>query len=290
QKKIAFNRRKSKRSSPETQLYWLRDSLKCGICGGVVKPRSGNIRKNGTRLRYYVCYWRGTSKKNLKLAGRDRCSLPLIKAEKLEKRVWMDLINFMHFALNPKKLKSLIDLGHYEKRLEKIDKTSTELKKELKKKERAEERLFNDYEKDDGEFELLRPELLKRLRKTREEIINIYSQLDALRKNREELSIAKETDKKLQTFIKNEKSALKKLLQDIWKLSPEDRKTLIEASIEEPIRIEMDYLPPDEIVTGKEWRFRWGENSRLNMKSLKGLVEKRILKMNSAHHPAAHIL
>ena len=70
----------------------------------------------------------------------------------------------------------------------------------------------------------------------------------------------------------------KKLLQDMWKLPPEARKTLIEASIEEPIKIEIDYLPPDEIITGKEWRFRWGENSALNFKSLKGLVEKHILK------------
>jgi site-specific DNA recombinase len=281
QKKTAFNRRKSKRTSPETELCWLRDSLKCGICGGVVKPRSGNIRKDGTRPRYYVCYWRRASEKELKLAGKDRCLLPWVDAEKLERRVWMELVNFMQVALNPQCLKPLIDVDHYKNRLENIDKVYTQEKNKLKTKMMAEERILKDYEKDDDEFELVRPILRKRLQKTGEDIIGIHFKLDALNEKRSKLLIVKENDKKLQSFLLNEKKALRNLLQDIWKLPPVDRKTLVEASIEEPIKIEMDYLPPDEIITGKEWRFRWGENSRLNFKSLKGLVEKRILKQNS---------
>jgi hypothetical protein len=257
----------------------LRDSLKCGICGGVVKPRSGNIRKDGTRPRYYVCYWRRASEKELKLAGTDRCLLPWVDAKKLEGRVWMELVDFMHFALNPKQLKPLVEVDHYENRLENIDKAVVDFKKDLKRKKRAEKRLWKQFQIEESKFDP--DDISENLNEIKSEIIDIESKLYALNQNRIKVSIAKENDDNLRSLLHNEKKALKKLLQDIWKLPPVDRKTLIEASIEEPIRID-NYLPPDEIITGKEWRFRWGENSRLNFNCLKGLVEKRILKQDSS--------
>ena len=143
----------------------------------------------------------------------------------------------------------------------------------------AERRLWEQFENEESKFDP--DDISLNLNKIKGEIIDIESKLDALKQNRIRVSIAKENDDTLRSLLRNEKKALKKLLQDIWKLPPAARKTLIEASIEEPIKIEMDYLPPDEIVTGKEWRFRWGENSGLNFHCLKGLVEKCILKQDS---------
>jgi hypothetical protein len=287
QKKTISNRKKSKLTSPETKLSWLRDSLKCGICGAKVKPKIGKpTKKDGTKPRYYVCYWRGTSEKELKLEGRERCPLPRIKAEKLEKRVWWDLIEPMSMALNPQGLKRLIDVDVYEKQLALIDKQSKKLKEELKIKERTERRLLAEFDED--EFD--RKAVAKKHRQTKEDIIRIESQLAGFYEKRAAVLFAKENDKKLLSLAEGEKGALKKLLQDIMKLPPADRQTLVEASIQERITIETDFAFTDEVGIGEEWRARWGENSRLNLKALKALIEKDILKIDSPRALSYHRL
>lgn len=55
QVKTNFNKMKSKRSSYDQRLYWLRDLLVCGECGGIVKPHHGATRKDKSFPRYYTC-------------------------------------------------------------------------------------------------------------------------------------------------------------------------------------------------------------------------------------------
>jgi len=86
QKKTQFNKVKGKRITIARE-YFLRDVLICGECGAVIKPRHGNRRKDGTKPRYYSCFWRGTSEKQLRVHHMTRCHLPYINAEELERYI-----------------------------------------------------------------------------------------------------------------------------------------------------------------------------------------------------------
>ena len=94
QDKINFNKTKTKRTSnPE---YWLRNVLKCAECGASVKPKNAGKRKDGTSHRYYICYWAGASPRDLAEKGKkEKCSLPFIRAEKLENLVLMELVDML---------------------------------------------------------------------------------------------------------------------------------------------------------------------------------------------------
>ncbi|MFO7816105.1 MAG: recombinase family protein [Desulfovibrionales bacterium] len=73
-------------------VFFLRDVLKCARCGGSVRPRLGSFRKDGTAPRYYVCYWAGTSRKNIEAeSGRKKCSMPFLKADMVETAVWNEV-------------------------------------------------------------------------------------------------------------------------------------------------------------------------------------------------------
>jgi len=73
-------------------VFFLRDILRCARCGASVKPRLGSMRKDGTAPRYYVCYWAGTSQKNIEAeSGRKKCTLPFLKADMAETAVWNEL-------------------------------------------------------------------------------------------------------------------------------------------------------------------------------------------------------
>ena len=89
QEKIAFNKVKTKRTTNPN--FWLRNVLKCGECGGTIKPKS--IRG---RFDYYCCYWADAGKKVLEAAGKKRkCLLPNITAQELQDIVMGQLLNFL---------------------------------------------------------------------------------------------------------------------------------------------------------------------------------------------------
>jgi len=88
--------------------FFLRGILRCARCGASVKPRRGSFRKDGTAPRYYVCYWAGTSKKNIKAeSSRKKCSLPFLKAGMAETAVWNEAKKIL--ARNPEMDKAQFD-------------------------------------------------------------------------------------------------------------------------------------------------------------------------------------
>ena len=79
------------RPSSLQQEFLLYGVLKCGFCGGRISPcfHSSRPRKDGTRARFYGCYWHQTSGKTIKEAKRDgRCPLEKIPAEHIEDFFW----------------------------------------------------------------------------------------------------------------------------------------------------------------------------------------------------------
>lgn len=73
---------------------WLRNSLRCGVCGGKVVPQpwGRNVRKDGTRPRRYFCRWTTASAIKREMQGRSKCTLPLLDAEALEDDVWVRVL------------------------------------------------------------------------------------------------------------------------------------------------------------------------------------------------------
>lgn len=81
-------------------VFFLRDVLKCARCGASVRPRLGSFRKDGTAPRYYVCYWAGTSRKNIEAeSGRKKCSMPFLKADMVEAAVWNEVKRILTCSL-----------------------------------------------------------------------------------------------------------------------------------------------------------------------------------------------
>jgi site-specific DNA recombinase len=98
QERIAFNKVKTKRTTNPN--FWLRNVLKCGECGGAIKPKS--VRG---QFDYYCCYWATSGKKFLEAAGRKhKCRLPSIPAQEIHDRVryhLLDDLTFGRFNIGP---------------------------------------------------------------------------------------------------------------------------------------------------------------------------------------------
>ena len=103
-----------------SKIYWLRDVLECHECGGRIKPSHGSKRKDGSFPRYYICYWRQASEKELKLHERERCVLPSIKADELEELIWYHLIMKLSLGTRRRKtdIESIYDPKRYDNQIE----------------------------------------------------------------------------------------------------------------------------------------------------------------------------
>ena len=93
QKRIEFNKRKSKRVYEGYEDHFLAESiLVCGECGGKINKRI-KWEKGRKPKFYYSCYWHRTSAKDLALNGRERCMLRAVDADDLDARVYGMVVN-----------------------------------------------------------------------------------------------------------------------------------------------------------------------------------------------------
>jgi hypothetical protein len=221
----------------------LRDVLVCKECGGAIKPRHGNKRHDGSRPRYYGCYWSSTSDKDLKASGRKRCPLPYLKADEVEKEVWDWLIWCLGLQRIEKKGKDkhpfitpfykLFDSKKYESKLKQFEDQIIELDKEIKNKERFKANLYTLLEKPGDHTE----EFLEKLEKVEEQLITLKSKREDVKKNIDNLKEMKDNDVMYRDFLRDSKGFIKKLINDLQKLSPPDRKRLVEGMLIEKIRV-----------------------------------------------------
>ena len=290
QEKIASKQIKSKRSSEVTLPYWLRDVLICGECGGKIKPHHGSKRKDGTFARYYSCYWADASPQTLKLSNKkEKCRLPLIKADELEKLIWRGLMRPFAAGLNADSLKPLFDPIHYEEKIKDIKGQITRHKAELKKKERAKGRLWNFLDKDDGLFD--KNDLSEQLTLNKDQCLEIEARIEELQNRKKEIVQIKENDLQARAFISDNKESLRKAYADIMQLDPADKKMLFEGSLTGKIEIA---LAPGESSEGEpKWEVKKND-SNLNFAVLQALESKgkisNIFNKNSSNHtPAPYI-
>ncbi|MGB2691270.1 MAG: recombinase family protein [Thermodesulfobacteriota bacterium] len=255
QKQTGFNKRKSKRSDKTEDLI-MRDVLICGRCGGRVKPRVGNVRKDNTAPRYYACYWAGTSKKNLLASGRNKkCSLPYIEAKSIESRVWVDFM--MGFVFTPSKtLEHLYNSKKHKDRINHLRETIDRLEFEISKKDRAKKNLYKLLEDDDTNI----GELKDRLRINNDEILTLKGNLNDTQSEYQKLVSINENAEDISNFLRNNKNLLKKLRKDISNLNLKDRKLLIESSLMDKVTV--NYQEDNEVdgPGGPTCEFKIGTN------------------------------
>ncbi|MEW6145729.1 MAG: recombinase family protein [Thermodesulfobacteriota bacterium] len=284
QEQTEFNKRKSKRSDKTDDLI-LRDVLICGRCGGRIKPRVGNIRRDGTAPRYYGCYWAGTSKKNLIASGRKKkCSLPYIYTKNIENAVWSDIL--MKFSLNPSKiLEHLLNSKKHEDKINQLKETIARLESEFNKKERARNNLFKLTEED----EINIGELNDRLRINKDEILALKGSLDDTKLEYQELVSLNEGEKDILNFLHNNRNLKSKIRKAIFNLNLKDRKLLVESMLMDKVIV--DYQEDNELDGPGgptcDYKLKW------NPDILQRFIEEgKITKLdkNSTYDPPRHEL
>ena len=240
QKRTEFNKRKSK-NSERTKDFYLRDVLVCGRCGGRVKPKVGNIRKNGTAPRYYTCYWASTSEKNIKVAGRKKkCSLPFIKAKTIESTIWSHIVMKLHF--NPETaFKDLFNSEKSKIKMDELKQTINTLEVELRKKKIAQNNLFKLLEDEDVNIK----DVKQRLQDNSSVITELDNNIKEANLQYQELEAIKDREEEISDFLHNNKSKFNQLRKDIANLDKSDRKILIESMLEDNIIV--DYQDDNDV-------------------------------------------
>lgn len=268
QNKIEFNKNKSTNVDAKNP-YWLRDSLTCGHCGRPVRLHHGSKRQDGSFPRYYACYYRYAGKKTLKLQNAEQCILPLIKAKLIERDIWLGLISPFRLALNPKKLEPLLDDKRYDRRIAELENEIVRHEKEIVKTEKGYDRLYDLYE--DGSFD--KAKLIERLEKNQDKKSSLIDRMNEAKLKIEDLKSAKANDRLLQAFSKNKKRAIGKLVNEIWKLKPGDKKKLIETSLHGKIKIKDNLSPDPEDPKKRNYEIQ-GWNPTLNLQTLQGFIDE----------------
>lgn len=231
QEKTKSNIIRTKRSSILTEDYWLKDILECGYCGGRLKPHHGARRKDGSFPRYYGCYWAFVNPKNLSLSNKNKCSLPLIKAEELELLVWMDMI--MPLSFKPDKISSLIDPKRYDVEIRTLEKQIHNLESDLKKNEITKDRILDILEDEKYEKNVLK----ERLTKNRDEKLKIEAKLLESRQKLIEINNSKANKHLIKDLIYNKKHVLRQLVRELDNLSPNDKKMFAESLIDGKVKV-----------------------------------------------------
>jgi DNA invertase Pin-like site-specific DNA recombinase len=238
QNKTAFNKSKGKHIKI-SEDYFLRDVLECGECGGVIRPRHGDKRKDGSRIRYYACYWRWTSDRELKSHERKRCRLPFINAEQLEENIWNELLSYLslqQWKSGSKKetpYDRLFDSKGYERKVNRLSEQMNDLEGEIKKKGRAKDRLFTLLE-DERDH---KDSFLKRFREIGDQILSLTSKREECIREIKELEEMKENDKLYREFLTDRRGFIKDLMKTLDSLDPKGKKLIVEGMLREKIRI-----------------------------------------------------
>ncbi|MGA2229235.1 MAG: recombinase family protein [Syntrophobacteraceae bacterium] len=149
QERLQSSNSRSGRPSSAAQEFLLHDLCRCGICGAKMRSDYGTRRVDGTRSRHYACYWHKASPKVSEIKGHEKCPLPLIPAELLEWQVfYVELMR--QLGIEPEHYKPLLDTQHkWDSKIESLEKTLSNVKASLRRKEIALRNLDSLLERDD---------------------------------------------------------------------------------------------------------------------------------------------
>ena len=176
-------------------------------CGGRVHPKKGPTKKNGTFLKYYVCYWGNCTDQELKIHNREKCIKTHLKAIDLEQYVWDYLTFYLtgNHADDEKEQKlqkqaelkySTLSEENFDDRLSAIEKKIVRLKALLQGKELANKRILDSLEDDDISMVSLKA----RLYENEQDLVLLREQILDSENDRLELE---ELKKDKQSYLEN---------------------------------------------------------------------------------------
>ncbi len=268
------NKVKSKHKGEFTDSFFLRNVCRCEVCGGKMNARIGNKRKDGSVLRYYNCYWAGTSKKNIEGGRHHKCSLPNVPADIVEREVWNRIL--MMFSYNPKETAVLYSDNNLTSLIKDAKKAIESLQKDVQTKKKARERLYRLTEAENCDLE----ELTKKLRINKDELMTLESRLADQENRLKELEESEQKVTERNEFMKDNRQNLKILRQEINSLQPADKKTLVEAMLSGPVTVGIREADPNHPEDGAgfvvDFRLRFNPDILNRFKD-----EGKILKLNS---------
>lgn len=239
QEATKFKKIITKHSTETTMKFFLRNVLICDRCGARMNARIGSKRKDGSINRYYVCYFAGTSKKNIECGHDEKCDLPFINAEYLERTIWQDVERM--FIFNPHKAYG--NILNSEKNLEQVkqlEQTIQNLESERTAIGRTKDRLYKLLQLEDLDVD----ELHKKLRENKDQRLLNEGNLTTAKTKLQELTLLQNQQKEIAEFYDKNKKHFEELRKQITRLNPADKKTLVESMVREPVKV--NYNPVDD--------------------------------------------
>ena len=244
QERLEFNKIKSKRCDL-TKDYWLRDSLKCGECGGRIKPQHGSTRKDGSFLRYYSCYWATTSPKVLALSNKTKCKMTLIKADEIEEYVWNNFLTKINLRKRSY-LRPLLEKDNFNKSLKELETQKSPLEKSLSKKIKAKERIFELFE----DSQINKDDLRLRLQQHEEACSELTTRISELNMEINQLNDMKKAAQRMKKLLNGKDKILSHMVFQLAWLEPEDKKRFIETVTPNGLTVDLGY---DEYQKKLDW-------------------------------------
>lgn len=239
QHRLDSHRIRSRNAGAVAEAFWLRDILVCGECGGRIRPRKGANRKcDGQPGRYYSCYWSRCGDEHLTLARKERCHLPLLKADDLEGVVWFKVLTRLTFWRNKNQLRALLSPDRWEKQIASLEKRAGGLKAKLIKKTKSRTNLMVILERDLSEVE--QASFVERLAELEGEIHELKNQLLQVEGEIGSTDAAMRQSSDYMNFIQDQAGALDKLAERIAALGPKEKRILVNAMADGPVVVSGD--------------------------------------------------
>lgn len=237
QERTAFNKVKSKRTTWSTD-YWLRDIVECGRCGGKMNAHRGNTRKDGSWPRYYTCYWASTSEKTLAADQHERCHLPYINADALEEAVWQRVLTLVRHPYHQRKTGEHMDSisQEFDDKIARLEGELASLDKEHKMLKKKYQLLFDLY----GNEKIDQNDLAEQLQANKQDQKANEGLRKEMRDSLTQLHHDKGNTQEMFQFIRDRGPAIERMLQDMERLDPQDRKRVIESVVDGSLHIEFD--------------------------------------------------
>ncbi|HEY9073233.1 MAG TPA: recombinase family protein, partial [Desulfobaccales bacterium] len=251
QEKIAFNKVKTKRT--KNPNFWLRNVLKCGECGGVIKPKS--IRG---RFDYYTCFWAGAGKKNLEAAGKKKCCLPNLQAQELQDRVMYHLLHFLTFGgfiiagkYAPSKIEKMLGPQKFDDKTKSLSEQLAQMKRALGRKTTARENLFAMLEEPGFDRSLFAAQM----EKIQTEIQTLEAHIADTGQKLSDLDRVRANHQEMIRFVKGNQKWLRGIAEKITGLEPQEKQKLIEAMLDGKIVVEYDEETKTWVTMPPPFRF-----------------------------------
>jgi len=275
---------RTKTAGNTTEDFWLRDVLKCGLCGHVVKPKIiRNGPKNGNKIyKYYACSCKNASGHTLAEWGVPRCTLPNVPQTAIETRIWRRILQIYTFteAGRAANIGPAIDAGRWDERLVELNGRITKHKRALAGKRAAADNLYTMLENPDLTEDDL-AEFAARAARAREEQNTIAGHLAAAEAELAALETAKNNDTLYRDFLTNERGTLKTLARQLGLLEPADRKMLVDAMLAgEHLNI---------VADADGWAVTGLDKLTVNMGAVRALVAAGKLGALAAHYHAKNV-